>query len=39
MLIPVGAGLEARDAVVEVVKPYVTGRESAEKELARSSAG
>src|SRR5918996_6383714 len=33
LLIPVGAALEARDAVVEVYKPYVEGRESAEKEF------
>src|SRR5215203_2872839 len=32
-LIPVGAALTARDAVVEAVKPYIGGRESAEKEL------
>ena len=35
MLIPVGAALTARDAVVEAVKPYVAGRESAEKELEK----
>ena len=32
---PVGAALTARDAVVEAVKPYVAGRESAEKELEK----
>jgi hypothetical protein len=32
-LVPVGAALSARDAVVEAVKPFVAGRESAEKEL------
>ena len=35
MLIPVGAALDARDAVVDAVKPYVEGRESAEKELKK----
>ena len=34
-LVPVGAALTARDAVVEAVKPYVAGRESAEKELEK----
>jgi hypothetical protein len=34
-LVPVGAALTARDAVVEAVKPYIAGRESAEKELER----
>jgi hypothetical protein len=33
LLIPVGAALEARDAVIDVTKPYVDGRESAEKEF------
>jgi hypothetical protein len=33
LLIPVGAALEARDAVIEAYKPYVESRESAEKEL------
>ena len=33
VLIPVGAALVARDAVVEVVTPYTAGRESAEREL------
>ena len=33
LLIPVGAALEARDAVIDATKPYVDGRESAEKEL------
>ena len=33
VLIPVGAALVARDAVVEVVTPYTEGRESAEREL------
>ena len=35
MLIPVGAALTARDAVLDAVKPYVAGRESAEKELEK----
>ena len=35
VLIPVGAALVARDAVVDVVKPYTAGRESAEKELEK----
>ena len=34
-LVPVGAALTARDAVVDAVKPYVAGRESAEKELEK----
>src|SRR5918995_575310 len=34
-LIPVGAALTARDALVEAVKPYVAGRDSAERELER----
>ena len=34
-LVPVGAALTARDAVVDVVKPFVAGRESAEKELEK----
>jgi hypothetical protein len=34
-LVPVGAALTARDAVVEAVKPYVAGRESAEKEFEK----
>ena len=34
-LIPVGAALTARDAVVEAVTPYVAGRESAERELEK----
>jgi hypothetical protein len=29
-LVPVGAALTARDAVVDAVKPFVAGRESAE---------
>ena len=33
VLIPVGAALVARDAVVDAYKPYVEGRESAEQEL------
>ena len=33
LLIPVGAALEARDAVIDATKPYVDGRESAEKEF------
>ena len=37
VLVPVGAALTARDAVVEAVKPYIAGRESAEKELRRSA--
>ena len=35
VLIPVGAALTARDVVVEATKPYVAGRESAEKEIER----
>ena len=35
VLIPVGAALVARDAVVDAVTPYVEGRESAEKELTK----
>ena len=35
VLIPVGAALTARDVVVEVTKPYVASRESAEKEIER----
>ena len=34
-LIPVGAALSARDAVVEAVTPYVSGRDSAEREFER----
>src|ERR671911_436118 len=34
-LIPVGAALTARDALVEAVKPYVAGRDSAERELEK----
>ena len=34
-LVPVGAALTARDAVVDAVKPFVAGRESAEKELEK----
>ena len=34
-LIPVGAALTARDAVLEAVTPYVQGRDSAEKELEK----
>src|ERR687893_2268840 len=34
-LIPVGAALTARDAVLEAVSPFVAGRESAERELER----
>ncbi len=37
VLIPVGAALIARDAVVEATKPYLAGRESAEKELEKVS--
>jgi hypothetical protein len=33
VLIPVGAALEVRDSVVEIVSPYAEGRESAEREL------
>src|SRR5215217_1462333 len=33
LLIPVGAASEASDVVVDAYKPYVEGRESAEKEL------
>ena len=36
VLIPVGAALPARDAVVEVTKPYVAGRDSAEKEIEKT---
>ena len=35
VLIPVGATLEARDVVVDVVKPYIAGRDSAERELEK----
>ena len=35
VLIPFGAALTARDAVVEATKPYTAGRESAEKELEK----
>ena len=35
VLIPVGAALVARDSLIEVAKPYVEGRESAEKELGK----
>ena len=35
VLIPVGAALTARDAVVEAVKPYIAGRDSAERELEK----
>jgi hypothetical protein len=34
-LIPLGAALSARDAVVEAAAPYVAGRESAERELEK----
>ena len=34
MLIPVGAALVARDAVVEATKPY-TNRDTAERELTK----
>jgi hypothetical protein len=33
LLIPLGAALAARDAVVEAAKPYTAGRDSAEREL------
>jgi hypothetical protein len=33
VLIPVGAALVARDAVIDAAKPYTAGRESAEREL------
>ena len=35
VLIPVGAALTARDAVIEAVGPYFSGRDSAEKEIER----
>jgi len=35
VLIPVGAALTARDAVLEAVSPYLAGRESAERELEK----
>jgi hypothetical protein len=35
VLIPVGAALTARDAVLEAVSPYVAGRDSAERELEK----
>ena len=35
VLIPVGAALVARDTLLEAAKPYVDGRESAEKELGK----
>jgi hypothetical protein len=35
VLIPVGAALTARDAVVDATKPYTAGRDSAEKELEK----
>ena len=35
MLIPVGAALTARDAVLEAVSPYLAGRDSAERELEK----
>jgi hypothetical protein len=35
VLIPVGAALVARDAVVDATKPFTASRESAEKELER----
>src|SRR5919112_6599847 len=35
VLIPVGAALSARDAVVEAVSPYFAGRDSAEKEFEK----
>jgi hypothetical protein len=34
-LIPLGAALTARDAVLEAAAPYVAGRESAERELEK----
>jgi hypothetical protein len=34
-LIPLGAALTARDAVVDAAAPYVAGRESAERELEK----
>jgi hypothetical protein len=35
VLIPVGAALIARDAVIEAAKPYTAGRESAEREIGK----
>src|SRR5919206_2650408 len=35
VLIPVGAALTARDAVVDAARPYTTGRESAEREFTK----
>src|SRR3954470_15592827 len=35
VLIPVGAALSARDAVVDVARPYTAGRDSAERELTK----
>src|SRR5262245_51664613 len=35
VLIPVGAALLARDAVIGAAKPYTEGRDSAERELTR----
>jgi hypothetical protein len=35
VLIPVGAALIARDAVIEATKPYTAGRDSAERELGK----
>ena len=35
VLIPVGAALVARDAVIDATKPFTASRESAEKELER----
>ncbi|HEX6654114.1 MAG TPA: hypothetical protein VF072_15320, partial [Thermoleophilaceae bacterium] len=35
VLIPVGAALTARDAVLEAVSPYLAGRESAEREFEK----
>ena len=35
VLIPVGAALIARDAVIEAAKPYTAGRDSAERELGK----
>src|ERR687893_3314179 len=34
-LIPVGAALTARDVIVEAVRPYTAGRDSAERELEK----
>ena len=35
VLIPVGAALTARDAVLETLSPYLAGRDSAEREIEK----